>query len=544
MSKKIKLFHKDVEVKVLLELTAVYAILTLLFVGMLYLEPTITGFATADGIGNETTINDTLTESVETINETIVNETPEEIKTIKLKKPEPNQPPVWKSDVDEFTLKGKTVIDLNNYFSDKNNDVISYAVTTPERISVEIENNIVTITPIIGNFTTSITFTASDGEKSTQKEVTLIVPERIVIINLEYRSGTAYDADDDGIERTTGVIDFTVEKTKFNWDVNEENLCTLWETYSVESGESTLICYGNDRCCQFVDLLATKPTWNEPFFSAYGTYGAGFNNIISSQVLHVDYDLDIDDPFAEIYYSNWADSSASYYFEYIEFDNICVDTCALTGFNQSSYTLIFEIEDAILELDTLTYTIIETISKVLVDLEVEDNKGIESGSYKLYKDYVLIIDKEVEPDYYDIEVIPKQKFIEKLLIYNVNIIEPLIGIIGVDNVSRKQIIRNVEVKKQYAIDASDLDFETATLTAVAEANSLFKCKQWDYDTEVCFGSWEKIKDLVPGQEYELTITPDDPGFVEGNSLLENNAPITDIIVFSDGSKEKTIEVVS
>jgi hypothetical protein len=51
--------------------------------------------------------------------------------------------------------------------------------------------------------------------------------------------------------------------------------------------------------------------------------------------------------------------------------------------------LIFEIEDAVLELDKLTYTTVETISRVLIDLEVEDDRGFDSGTYNLYKDNVL-----------------------------------------------------------------------------------------------------------------------------------------------------------
>jgi len=35
------------------------------------------------------------------------------------KKPEANVPPVWKSNVNKFTINGKTTIDLNNYFFDK-----------------------------------------------------------------------------------------------------------------------------------------------------------------------------------------------------------------------------------------------------------------------------------------------------------------------------------------------------------------------------------------------------------------------------------------
>src|SRR3989338_9088771 len=266
-------------------------------------------------------------------------------------------------------------------------------------------------------------------------------------------------------------------------------------------------------------MLATRPSWNEPFHSSYGMYGAGYNNIVSAQVLYVDYELSIDEPYAELYNSEWKDLSASYYTAFTRFEDICIDTCLLEGFNDTFYKLIFEIDgDATLELGSLAYTLVETIENVLVNLDVEDSSGITSGSYRLYKDNVevAVVDNLVEPDYYDIEVVPTEKIVQKLLIKKANITEPLTADIGIDDVSREQSIKDVEIKKQYAIDASEIKFETATLTATAEANALYKCKQWDYSTEVCYGTWEKIKDLTAGQEYELTITADDPGFVEGN----------------------------
>jgi len=505
-------------------------------------EPSITGFVVADNLTNETQSDESIVVDTvinESINETqtiVENETKEKGKPDKAEKekPEPNTPPVWKADVDELIINGKTTIDLNNYFEDKNNDTIGYAAiaSEPDKISFDIAGSLITIPPAGDNFNSNITIAASDGDKSTTKEVKLIVPERTITIDLEYKSGSVYDADNDGRVATTDIVDLTVEETNFNWDVNEDNLCTRWDTYSVDDQESTIVCYGSSRCCQFVDLLATRPVWDEPFHSAYGTYGATSNNVISAQVLYVDYELAVEDPFAEIYNSKWSDLSASYFFEFYNFHNVCVDTCTLTGFNDISYTLIFEIEGATIELDTLTYTLVETIDNVLVNLAVEDSQGITSGTYTLLKDNVIITDEFVEPDYYDLEIIPEGDYIEKLSIYKVNIIDPLTADIGVDNVGRQQEIKDVEIIKQYAIDTSELEFETAILTATATANSLFKCKQWAYEDEVCFGTWEKIKDLTVGEEYSIAITQDDPGFVEGN-LNITIVSITEVVLIKN-----------
>src|SRR3989338_2153917 len=296
-------------------------------------KPTITGFAVLDeNATNETAIDNTTA----IINETTIKEKPEkELKEEKQQEKEetpkpkgPNKPPVWKSDVNELIVAGKTIIDLSSYFFDENNDTITYTATTPEKIEVTIDNNLATLIPEENNFTAAIEFTADDGDKSTSKEVTLIVPERSIAINLQYKFGTGYDANDDGSEPTTGIVDLSVENSQFSWSVNETNLCARWDVYSVEDEKSTTVCYGSDKCCGFIGLGATRELWDAVFYSAYGQYGATLNNIASAQVIYVDYGKIGEKPYAEIYYSSWQNLSANYYFATIDFENVCVETCA------------------------------------------------------------------------------------------------------------------------------------------------------------------------------------------------------------------------
>lgn len=532
---------------------------------IVFIKPTLTGFVilnenklseasksvTEIVTGSHETANQT-TETITTDTTTTTNETISEDKDKKDKeekpdqpeKPEPNAPPVWKSDVNEFILKGKTAIDLSQYFYDANNDSLAYLFTTPERVNVDIDGSVVALTPKGHNFTTTISFTATDGDKATSKEITLIVPEKSITTNLEYKSGSAYDADDNGYETTTGVVDLSVENSLFSWDVDETKLCTQWQVHSIEEGKSTTVCYGSAKCCNFVGLEPTREKWNDVFYSTYGQYGATLNNIVSAQTIYVDYQLSVDEPFAEIYYSSWKDLTASHYFAFIDFEDVCVETCSLTGFNDTSYKLVFEIDNAVLNLDVLTYSTAEEISNVRVALAVKDDKGLTSGSYQLYKNNtpVSIIGELVEPDYYDIEVLPTENvnFIDKLIIKNTDITKPVTADIGIDKVTREIGIENADVKKRYAINLEELYFEKAVLTATASADSLYECKQWDYDSEVCFGTWEKIKDLIADQQYELALTKETSGFIEGNlnktlnlSELNITTNITELILFAN-----------
>ena len=67
----------------------------------------------------------------------------------------------------------------------------------------------------------------------------------------------------------------------------------------------------------------------------------------------------------------------------------------------------------------------------------------------------------------------------------------------------------------YAINPV-VNFTQGTVTLTAKGHLLMKCKEWDFNSRTCNGNWSRIMSLTPGQEYALTITPDDPGFGEIN----------------------------
>ncbi len=96
--------------------------------------------------------------------------------------------------------------------------------------------------------------------------------------------------------------------------------------------------------------------------------------------------------------------------------------------------------------------------------------------------------------------------------------------------------------QSYSIDPEEVNLTSAIISVVAKGTSLYKCKDWDFDSQECFGAWEFHKKIVPGSEYNITIGPDDPGFGElgnnwsvqsGTSSITNGnsfatAPISDI----------------
>ncbi|MFH2028600.1 MAG: putative metal-binding motif-containing protein, partial [Nanoarchaeota archaeon] len=121
-----------------------------------------------------------------------------------------------------------------------------------------------------------------------------------ISISLEYNKDSAYDADDNGEESLDGIVDLTVEKSKFSWKADENKVCTLWSIESLDDNRISKGCYGAENCCNFADLVSLKDSWKDDFYLNYGAFGATYNNIIHSQIMYVDYDINPNDAFAEI----------------------------------------------------------------------------------------------------------------------------------------------------------------------------------------------------------------------------------------------------
>jgi len=129
-----------------------------------------------------------------------------------------------------------------------------------------------------------------------------------------------------------------------------------------------------------------------------------------------------------------------------------------------------------------------------------------------------------------VELTPQKGPVEKIVFKELNQSNP--GRLGMADIDEKSsgLDDAVEV---YSIDPTDLNFESAKVTAVAKGNILYKCKDWNFTEQKCYGSWIKLIDIVPGKEYSFVLTKDDPGFAEINAteavhLDKNYGFISDI----------------
>tara|TARA_Y100000310_G_scaffold291208_1_gene318998 strand:+ start:8053 stop:9960 length:1908 start_codon:yes stop_codon:yes gene_type:complete len=175
--------------------------------------------------------------------------------------------------------------------------------------------------------------------------------DKSIKLKLNYYAESEFDVHNDGVEASEGVVDLNVG-AEVNFDAGDK-LCTRW---SVDSGESVdYVCYGNDECCGFLDLESSSLNWNDTYYSYLGKEGAGYDNVVSAQVVYVDYN--ISELEAEIVYSEVLSLPVKFLSPYTEFEDVCVETCLLPGLNASSYVLVFEVENGSIEVDSISYTV-------------------------------------------------------------------------------------------------------------------------------------------------------------------------------------------
>ncbi|MBN1156146.1 hypothetical protein JXA85_00885 [Candidatus Woesearchaeota archaeon] len=177
--------------------------------------------------------------------------------------------------------------------------------------------------------------------------------EKKITIKLKYNSGTKWDSDNNGIEDEKGVVDLTVEDSVFNWDADENKLCTLWKIYSDDAGKITSRCFGSEDCCRLAGLSPTAGRkWDDPYFSFIGYDEASHNNEISARVIY--YDVDINVLRSDIVESELQSLDAGFVSSTTYFSVECEETCNVE-LNETSYKFVVNAADLRIEIFNVSY---------------------------------------------------------------------------------------------------------------------------------------------------------------------------------------------
>ena len=356
--------------------------------------------------------------------------------------------------------------------------------------------------------------------------------------------------------KKAGVIGFSIKNSIVQLDMNHSNLCSLWEVHSFDNGNSTSFCQGSAKCCDFVEFESYYSGWDDDVYIFEGKYGATKDSSISARIIYVDYSLDSFNLYSDIHYSNKASvefhlvkphAYISELLAYLE-ENPSECYSSLLKFhapfildNEDSIAHAFEVLGA----DKVVALIISS-GNVTFTSTIKDSAGNDVEATIEFYDMAGELEETIDFEVEDVRISASStiKKVKKAKVVNINkgkhkvVITPsnhVIKDITIDdfiadsNVTEFIKFEELDISEHeelgdyvqaYAIDPTAMNFTTANVTVVATGTSLYKCKEWDFTEQKCFGSWELFKTgLVPGQEYTFELTPDDPAFGESISII-------------------------
>ncbi|MBR9692228.1 hypothetical protein GOV06_05590 [Candidatus Woesearchaeota archaeon] len=159
---------------------------------------------------------------------------------------------------------------------------------------------------------------------------------------------------------------------------------------------------------------------------------------------------------------------------------------------------------------------------------IDEQKHPSKARIKLKKNEQVVeefdVDElpEIEEGSYDVEITLEKHPIKRIVLKEVFITPSDTDLIEIDDVAEEKIVEK-EFVEVYAINPTAADFTEAEVTAVAKGTELYKCKDWDFAEQSCYGEWTFLQSIVPGQEYTFILTPEDPAFAEYAPLESDNA---------------------
>ncbi len=126
---------------------------------------------------------------------------------------------------------------------------------------------------------------------------------------------------------------------------------------------------------------------------------------------------------------------------------------------------------------------------------------------------------------------------------NLDITGSSVPTLAVTAVNATQVDLNATVHgtviDSYALDLSTVSFSNGTLTKTAQGSELWKCKDWNFTQQQCYGTWVKVGDIRPGQSYTVLLSPTDPGYAETGVATVNSVKS----IYQPGEEASLIMVV-
>jgi len=181
-------------------------------------------------------------------------------------------------------------------------------------------------------------------------------------------------------------------------------------------------------------------------------------------------------------------------------------------------------------------TTIEDSKGGFVEADVEFERGSQISSVNNLEESQTLVKKGKQ----NIKVKPKGTPINEIEFPDVEVSRDVSEFVRIDDVPKEKEEGFVEV---YAIDPTQFNFTTATVTVTATGSELYKCKDWNFTEQLCYGEWTKLMDITPGQQYSFTLTPEDPGFAEINITAAAHLDVNKIFISDIFDEVKAVDSI-
>ena len=149
-----------------------------------------------------------------------------------------------------------------------------------------------------------------------------------------------------------------------------------------------------------------------------------------------------------------------------------------------------------------------TVSATIEVIDDDSNSTVYNGTI-LNNPLSLTKNKK-----YDIKIHPQNHKIKKLEFIGLNVTEDIAELIEIDDPTNDNGFNEI-----YAINPKIISNDTifiVSTTASENSNMLYKCNDWNFTTQTCYGNWEEWMLITPGSDYTVTLNFADPGLAEGN----------------------------
>jgi hypothetical protein len=117
---------------------------------------------------------------------------------------------------------------------------------------------------------------------------------------------------------------------------------------------------------------------------------------------------------------------------------------------------------------------------------------------------------------YDVEIVPEKGPVKKIFLEQVNLAK--VTNLGFEELPKDYPSPIGGWSQVFAIDPTAMDFTEGLVTYTAAGPELYKCKDYDFADQNCFGEWVLVAaNLIPGEDYTFILTAEDPIFANSVS---------------------------